>query len=51
MWATNDEVTVDPVESSETALTPEKEALVAKMEEIIQYFLDCLQVTGGDLAP
>jgi hypothetical protein len=49
--ATNEEVTMDSVDSSETALTPEKEALVANMEDIIQFFLDCLQVTGGDLAP
>jgi hypothetical protein len=49
--ATNDYVTMEPVERSETALTSEEEALVAKMEEIIHFFLDCLQVTGGDLAP
>jgi hypothetical protein len=48
---TNDDVTMEPVESIETYLTPEEEALIAKMEEIIQLFLDCLQVTGGDLAP
>jgi hypothetical protein len=46
---TNDDVTMEPVESSETALTPEEEALIAKKEEII-YFLDCLQLTGGELA-
>jgi hypothetical protein len=38
-----------PVE--EEALTWSEEELVAKMQDIIQLFLDVLQVTGGDLAP
>jgi hypothetical protein len=46
-----DDVTMDPVESTETDLTPEEEALIAKMEDIIQFFMDCLQVTYGDLTP
>jgi hypothetical protein len=32
-------------------LTSSEETLIAKMEEIIQFFLYLLQVTGGDLAP
>jgi hypothetical protein len=32
-------------------LTSSEETLIDKMEEIIQFFLDLLQVTGGDLAP
>jgi hypothetical protein len=31
-------------------MTTSEESLIAKMEEIIQLFLDILQVTGGDLA-
>jgi hypothetical protein len=31
---TNDDVTMEPVESSETDLTTEEEAIIAKMEEI-----------------
>jgi hypothetical protein len=36
---------------SEHELTEEEEHLVAKMEEIISFFLDCLKVIGGYLAP
>jgi hypothetical protein len=32
-------------------LTSEEEAMVKRMEYIIQFFLDLLKVTGGDLAP
>jgi hypothetical protein len=28
-----------------------EEELIAKIQDIIQFFLDVLQVTGGDLAP
>jgi hypothetical protein len=38
-----------PVKEEE--LTWSEEELVAKMQDIIQLFLDVLQVTGGDLAP
>jgi hypothetical protein len=48
---TNDDVTMEPVERSEIDLKTEEEALIAKMEEIIHFFLECLQITGGDLAP
>jgi hypothetical protein len=49
--ATNDDVSSLPVDACEQGLTQEEEKLLAKMETIIQFFLDCLQVTGGDLAP
>jgi hypothetical protein len=35
----------------EETLTWSEEELIAKMQDIIQFFLDVLQVTGGDLAP
>jgi hypothetical protein len=48
---TNDDTTIEPVDSKVTALTLSKEELIGKMQTIIQIFLDLLQVTGGDLAP
>jgi hypothetical protein len=45
--ATNDDVLSLPVDASEQILTEEEEKWVAKMETIIQFFLDCLQVTCG----
>jgi hypothetical protein len=42
---------IEPIPSSVTELTQEEDGLVTRMEEIIQFFLDLLQVTGGDLAP
>jgi hypothetical protein len=47
---TDDNVDMEPVPASVTNLTDGEEALVGRMEEIIQFFLDLLQVTGGDLA-
>jgi hypothetical protein len=47
----NEDITMEPVKSSRTPLSPEEEALFAKVEEIIQFLLDYLQVTCGDLAP
>jgi hypothetical protein len=35
----------------ETELAAYEEDLVEKMQVVIQFFLDLLQVTGGDLAP
>jgi hypothetical protein len=32
-------------------LTESEEKLVTRMEDIVKFFLDILQVTGGDLAP
>jgi hypothetical protein len=49
--ATYDNHNLEPIPSSVRGLTQEEESLVAQMEDIIQFFLDLLQVTGGDLAP
>jgi hypothetical protein len=48
---TNDDTKMEPVPVEEEELTWSEEELVAKMQDIIQFFLDVLQVTGGDLAP
>jgi hypothetical protein len=39
------------IPSSGSEFAQEEEGLVARMEEIMQFFLNLLQVTGGDLAP
>jgi hypothetical protein len=49
--STNDNPELEPVPSEQAELTTSEESLVAKMEEIIQFFIDLLQVTGCDLAP
>jgi hypothetical protein len=49
--ATGDNHNLEPIPSSVRGLTQEEESLVARMEDRIQFFLDLLQVTGGDLAP
>jgi hypothetical protein len=48
---TNDDTTIMPVDAEVTSLTPSEEELTGKMQTIIQFFLDLLQVTGDDLAP
>jgi hypothetical protein len=48
---TYDDITAEPVSSTDLELVEREEALIEKMEDIMQYFLDFLQVTGGDLAP
>jgi hypothetical protein len=48
---TNDDSELEPVSHVISDLTSSQEIIIAKMEEIIQFFLDLLQVTGGDLAP
>jgi hypothetical protein len=48
---TDDDVTKDPVSIDEKELTSDEEAMVERMKDIIQFFHDLLQVTGGDLAP
>jgi hypothetical protein len=48
---TNDDTTIEPVDAEVTALTLSEEELIGKMQTLIQFFLDLLQVTGGDLAP
>jgi hypothetical protein len=47
---TNDDTTIEPVDVEVTDLTLSEEELIGKMQMIIQFFLDLLQVTGGDLA-
>jgi hypothetical protein len=49
--APDDNHKLDTIPSSGRGLTQEEESLVARMEDIIQFFLDLLQVTGGDLEP
>jgi hypothetical protein len=49
--ATDDNHNLETIASSVPGLTQEEESLVARMEDIIKFFLDLLQVTGGDLAP
>jgi hypothetical protein len=39
-----------PISSLVSDLTLGEESLVTRMEEITQFFLDLLQVTGGDLS-
>jgi hypothetical protein len=48
---TDDDATNDPVPIKEKELKSDEEAMVKRMEYIIQFFLDLLQVRGGDLAP
>jgi hypothetical protein len=48
---TNEDTTMEPVPVEEEALTWSEEELIAKIQDIIQFFLDVLHVTGGDLAP
>jgi hypothetical protein len=45
------DITADPVSSAALELVEREEALIEQIEDIMQYFLDLLQVTGGDLAP
>jgi hypothetical protein len=47
---TNDDTTMEPLDVEVTELTLSEEDLIGKMQMIIQFFLDLLQVTGGDLA-
>jgi hypothetical protein len=49
--STNDDSELEPVSHDISELTSSEETLIAKMEEIIQFFLDLLQVKGGDLVP
>jgi hypothetical protein len=48
---TNDDTTIEPVDVEVTDLTLSEDELIGKMQMIILFFLDLLQVTGGDLAP
>jgi hypothetical protein len=49
--AIDDNHNLEQIPSSVCGLTQEEDSLVARLEAIIQLFLDLLQVTGGDLAP
>jgi hypothetical protein len=51
MGTTNDDSELELVSHVISDLTSFEETLIAKMEEIIQFLLHLLQVTGGDLAP
>jgi hypothetical protein len=46
MGATTDDCNDDPTDNDVKELTAKEEKLVARMEDIIQFFLDLLQVTG-----
>jgi hypothetical protein len=41
----------EPVPFEETDLTVDEVELIDQMQVVVQFFLDLLQVTGGDLAP
>jgi hypothetical protein len=43
----DDEITAEPVSSEVQKLVEAEEELIDNMEDIMQYFLDLLQVTGG----
>jgi hypothetical protein len=49
--ATDDNHNLEPIQSSVRGLTQDEDSLVARMEDIIQFFLNLLQVTVSDLAP
>jgi hypothetical protein len=49
--ATDDNHNLDPIPSTVRGLVQEEYSVVARMEVIIHFLLDLLQVTGGDLAP
>jgi hypothetical protein len=48
---TDVDITAEPISSAALELVEREEALLDQMEDIMQYFLDLLQVTGGYLAP
>jgi hypothetical protein len=48
---TSDDTAREPVPLEETDLTADDAELINQMQVVIQFFLDLLQVTGGDLAP
>jgi hypothetical protein len=48
---TNDDTTIEPVDFEVTSLNLSEEELIWKMQTIIQFILDLLQLTGGDMDP
>jgi hypothetical protein len=49
--STNDDSELEPVYHDISDLTSSEETLIAKIKEIIHFFIYLVQVTGGDLAP
>jgi hypothetical protein len=49
--AIDDNHNLEPIPSTVSGLTQKEDSKVARMEVIIQFFLDLLQVMGGNLAP
>jgi hypothetical protein len=49
--STNDDPAIEPTGVEVQQLTESEEKLVTRMQDIVQFFLDILQVTGGDLTP
>jgi hypothetical protein len=49
--STDDNQNLEPIPSLVCGLTQEEENLVARMEDIIQFFLNLLQVADGNLEP
>jgi hypothetical protein len=47
----DDDVTKELVPIEKKEPMSDEEAMVKRMEDIVQFFLDLPQVTGGDLAP
>jgi hypothetical protein len=47
--ATNDDPDIEPTGVKVKQLTQSEEKLATRMQDIVQFFLDFLQVTGGDL--
>jgi hypothetical protein len=51
MGVTSYDTNREPVPIEEKELTVDEEELIEHMQVVIQFFLDLLQITGGDLAP
>jgi hypothetical protein len=51
MGVTSDDTSRDPVLIEVTDLTADEAELIDQMQVVIQFFLNLLQVTCGDLAP
>jgi hypothetical protein len=48
---TSNDTARDPVSIDVTDLTADEAELINQMQVVVQFFLDLLQVTGGDLDP
>jgi hypothetical protein len=48
---TYDDIIAEPVSSAVQEVVEREEERIEHMEDIMQYFLDLMQVTGGDLTP